>query len=152
MTIRRDMHLGIRSQLRALLTIWAISSITCVAGYCAATGIVAFGIYEGVKKFSSDVPFLWIVGPLALGCGLQILLAHLAVGIRERFEDRCWELVEGSGGTSFQTTEEAVLARQVDGKDASLGAIRARRSQKFSKRVLLLMEYAWAQKRGQSRY
>ena len=134
----------LRAQLRALLIIWMAASLTWVAGYCAAIAISVFGFYEGVKSSASEATTLVNLGLMAVGSGLGLLLSFLYVRIRDRFEDLCWELIKADGGTSVDgTADTCVLRRQVDGSDARLAAVRARRSQQFTKRLQVLIERAW---------
>src|SRR4051794_15194600 len=121
------MREAIRSQLRMALLIWAAAGLTFVVGYCAAVGILIFGIYEAWRSFSSSNPTLAGIGPMVLGCGLQLLIAFIFVGIRERFEDRCWQIVAADGGTSVSNRPiPQVLADQTDGEANALADVRAR--------------------------
>jgi hypothetical protein len=117
------------------------SWIVLILGYCAALAVFVFGIHESIKSFLSGT--LTGLGPLALGCGLQVLLAWLFIGVRDRFESRCWELIRVNQDPSDNMTTEPVLGRQADGNDDRLAAARARRSRQFSKRLLALIDYAW---------
>jgi len=132
-----------RSQLRAIIIIWITALVTLILGNCAAITIFLFGAYQGVKSFFSNAPTLVSLGPLALGCGLQLLLVFLFVGVRDRFENRCWELIKADGGKSDEKANVSVLDRQAQGRDDRLAAVQERRSRQFSKRLRVLIEYAW---------
>jgi apolipoprotein N-acyltransferase len=136
-----------------LLIIWMAAWLTAILGYCAALAIVVFGLYEVVRtfsfdavgEFSSDPPLFMSVGPMIVGCGLQALLVFLFVGVLNRFEDRCWKLINGHAGPSIgEAAGDAMVSRQADGDDStSLAAVRARRSKNFAKRLRGLIDHAW---------
>jgi hypothetical protein len=112
-------------------------------GYCAALAIFAFGLYEAVKSFAADNPTLESLVPLFLGGGLQVLLSFLFLGIRDRFEDRCWKVVAAADVTSGKDGEAPlVVTRQTDGEDLYFADVRQRQSQRLSKRLVALIEQA----------
>ena len=84
---------------------------------------------------------------MVLGIGLQLLLGLLFDRIRNRFEDHCWGLIEADPSTSIGGGMEAVLARQVNGGDDRTAAAEARRSQRFNKRLEVLIDLAWPPQR-----
>ena len=138
------MRESIRSRLRAVLLIWAAACLTVTVGYCAALAIFVFGIYEGVEAFSSSNPTLAGVGPMVLGCCSQLLLAFLFLGIRDRFENRCWQLVAAEAGALVgEPANTQVLSRQAAGEDNFAGNVRMRQSERLSKRLRALIEEAW---------
>ena len=133
-----------RSQLRTILLIWAAACLTLIGGYCAALAILLFGIYEGVRSFSSDAPPLTGVVPMVLGCGLQFLLVFLFHGTRDRFEHRCWQLIATDAGVlASNEARTEVLTKQADGEGSYLADVRKRQSRALSERLRALIDQAW---------
>ena len=130
-----------RSRLRTILLLWMAAGATMVVGYSAAVAIFVFGFCE---EFSPNASVAMSVGPMVLGCGLQLLLVSLFLRIRDRFEDRCWELISAELRTpDGSRASTQVLAKQVAGEDIRLAAVRARQSRHFAKRLKALVEQAW---------
>ena len=76
------MREAVRSQLRAALLIWAAACMALIVGYCAAIAIFVLGVFEGWRSFSANPPTLGGIGPMALGCGSQLLILLLFKGPR----------------------------------------------------------------------
>lgn len=133
-----------RSQLRKLLVIWAAAGIAGLIGCCAALAIFTSGLIGVVQSFTSNHPNPGSLVAMVLGCGLQGAFAVLIVGVRGRFEDRCWELIHGDAAWATGDSAGALLlGKQADGRDDRLAALRVLRSQRFAKRLKVLIDRAW---------
>lgn len=132
-----------RSRLRTYLRVWMFAWVTGVLGYCAAVAVFAFGLYQGVKVFTSDAPPLPSIGAMIVGCGLQGFIVALFIRVRERFEQRCWELISSELGRTDDGRGAEVLQRLADGEALSVTEVRTHQSRRFFKRLLTLIEYAW---------
>jgi len=133
---------NVRSQLRTLLIIWATAQVTLIMGYGAALYLFILGLIQAAKSFATNpLPTLL---PMVLGTGLQLVLAVPIVGVRDRFENRCWSLIEAY--TAMPTDDEDVahvVRAQANGRDDRLAAVDARRSRRFRRRLAALIEQAW---------
>ncbi len=139
-----SMHGAVRSQLRRLLIIWAAAWLALIIGYCAALAVFFYGLFRIITIFTSDNLTLASLVPMVIGVGLQLVLVVLIVGVRDRFEGHCWELIRveadiSTGGGSAHH----MLGGQADGRGDQLTAAHARRTQRFSKRLAVLIEQAW---------
>ncbi len=134
---------SVRSRLRTYLLIWLAAAVTGVLGYCAAVAVFAFGLYQGFKVFTADTPLSPSIGAILVGCGLQVFIVALFIRIRERFEQRCWELISSELGRTGDGRGAEVLQRLADGEANSVAEVRTHQSRRFSERLLTLIEYAW---------
>ena len=134
-----------RSELRALLLIWMAASLAMLLGFWAALMIFVTGIYELIKTIVDDPSFSGL-GLMCLGCGLLFVLNFLFGRVRDRFEDRCWELINANGDPNAETPD-SVLNRQANGATPDWRSAQARRSRRFSQRLRALVEMAWPSSR-----
>jgi hypothetical protein len=138
------MHEAVRLQLRTLLVVWAVAWLTSIIGYCAAIAVFVYGVLHLVTSLGSHDSVLVSVGPMMLGTGLLGVLGVLIVAVRDRFEDRCWELISAEAGTWVgDGAGDRVLGQQADGRDERPAKVRAGRSQRLSKRLAVLVAHAW---------
>lgn len=137
------MEPSVRARLRTYLLILMAASVTGVLGYAAAMAVFGYGLYQGVKVFTADGPLWPCIGPLIAGCGLQALIVALFIRIRERFEQRCWELIHAALGRTGDKRGAQVLRGLADGEAESVAEVRARQSRRFAARLQTLMAYAW---------
>jgi len=138
-----------RSQLRAVLLIWAAAVLTFLVGYCATLAIFVYGLYKFVMATLADDYSSGGLDPMVIGCGLQLLIGFIFFRIRDRFEAYCWRLIVADAGTLVSNPKvDEILARQTDGDASLVAAVEARRSRRFSKRLEVLIEQAWPDRTG----
>ena len=133
-----EMREAVRSQLRKALVVWAVASLTWIIGACTGIAISIYGFLQGLKSDG----LLISIGPMWLGTALLLVLTVLFDRVRDRFERRCWELIEADPSTSIGGAED-VLAEQAGGRDDRTAAARARQSKRFHKRLAVLIEHAF---------
>ena len=136
-----------RSQLRNLLLIWAAACLVGLAGYLVALAVTIYGFVQAFAS-GSDRPLLSSLLPMVIGTALQAMLVTLFVGVRDRFEARCWDLIASDTGAIIVDGGAQALAGQTDGNEKRLADVRARQARRFSKRLRTLIEQAWPERTG----